>query len=56
MRHGRGAASRLAKLITIGGDPARALGEAAIEAGMPRASVTHFDEQHGSGAGDRARK
>ena len=37
------AASRLAKLITIGGDPARALGEAAIDAGMPRAAVTHFD-------------
>jgi UDP-N-acetylmuramoyl-tripeptide--D-alanyl-D-alanine ligase len=36
------ASSRLAKLITIGGDPARALGEAAVEAGMPRASVTHF--------------
>ena len=34
--------SRLAKLITIGGEPARALGEAAIEAGMPRAAVTHF--------------
>ena len=41
---GRAAAgSRLAKLFTIGGDPARALGEAAIEAGMPRAAVTHFD-------------
>jgi UDP-N-acetylmuramoyl-tripeptide--D-alanyl-D-alanine ligase len=37
------AASRLSKLFTIGGDPARALGEAAIEAGMPRAAVTHFD-------------
>jgi len=36
------ASSRLAKLITIGGEPARALGEAAIEAGMPRAAVTHF--------------
>ena len=41
---GRAAASsRLAKLITIGGDPARALGEAAIDAGLPRASVVHFD-------------
>jgi UDP-N-acetylmuramoyl-tripeptide--D-alanyl-D-alanine ligase len=41
---GRSAAnSRLARLITIGGEPARLLGEAAIEAGMPRASVTHFD-------------
>ena len=51
---GRAAASsRLAKLITIGGDPARALGEAAVEAGMPRASVTHFDEQHGRRCRDR---
>ena len=41
---GRAAASsRLAKLITIGGDPARALGDAAIDAGLPRASVVHFD-------------
>lgn len=40
---GRAAAgSRLAKLITVGGEPARALGEAAIEAGMPRAAVMHF--------------
>jgi UDP-N-acetylmuramoyl-tripeptide--D-alanyl-D-alanine ligase len=40
---GRAAASsRLARLITIGGEPARALGEAAIEAGMPRAAVAHF--------------
>ena len=30
------AASRLWRLVTIGGDPARALGDAAIEAGMPR--------------------
>lgn len=41
---GRAAAgSRLAKLFTIGAEPARAMGEAAIEAGMPRAAVTHFD-------------
>jgi UDP-N-acetylmuramoyl-tripeptide--D-alanyl-D-alanine ligase len=41
---GRAAASsRLSKLFTIGGDPARALGEAAIAAGLPRAAVTHFD-------------
>jgi UDP-N-acetylmuramoyl-tripeptide--D-alanyl-D-alanine ligase len=41
---GRAAASsKLAKLITIGGEPARALGEAAIEAGLPRAAVSHFD-------------
>ncbi len=38
------ASSRLAKLITIGGELARALGEAAIEAGMPRAAVTHFGD------------
>lgn len=37
------ASSKLAKLFTIGGDPARALGDAAIDAGMPRAAVTHFD-------------
>ena len=37
------ASSRLAKLFTIGGDPARALGEAAIDAGMPGSAVTHFD-------------
>jgi UDP-N-acetylmuramoyl-tripeptide--D-alanyl-D-alanine ligase len=41
---GRAAAgSRLAKLITIGGEAARALGDAAVEAGMPRAAVVHFD-------------
>lgn len=41
---GRAAASsRLARLVTIGGDPARALGDAAIDAGLPRASVAHFD-------------
>ena len=37
------AASRLWRLVTVGGDPARALGEAAIEAGMPRQAVIHFD-------------
>ena len=37
------AASRLWRLVTIGGDPARALGAAAIDAGMPRPSVIHFD-------------
>ncbi len=35
--------SRLAKLITIGGEPARLMGEAAIESGMARAAVTHFE-------------
>jgi UDP-N-acetylmuramoyl-tripeptide--D-alanyl-D-alanine ligase len=37
------AASRLARLFTIGGDAARALGEAAVDAGLPRAAVMHFD-------------
>ena len=37
------AASKLSKLITIGGEPARAMGEAAVAAGMPRQSVVHFD-------------
>jgi UDP-N-acetylmuramyl pentapeptide synthase len=37
------AGSRLAQLITIGGDPARALGDAAVAAGMPRSAVVHFD-------------
>lgn len=37
------AASRLAKLITIGGEPARLMGEAAVEAGLPRSAVTHFE-------------
>jgi UDP-N-acetylmuramoyl-tripeptide--D-alanyl-D-alanine ligase len=41
---GRAAASsRLARLFTIGGEPAKAMGEAAIDAGLPRSSVTHFD-------------
>ena len=34
--------SRLAKLFTIGGEPARLMGEAAIESGMARGAVTHF--------------
>jgi UDP-N-acetylmuramoyl-tripeptide--D-alanyl-D-alanine ligase len=37
------AASKLAKLVTIGGGPARALGESAIDAGLPRGAVMHFD-------------
>ena len=36
------AGSKLTKLITIGGEPARLMGEAAIDAGMPRAAVSHF--------------
>jgi UDP-N-acetylmuramoyl-tripeptide--D-alanyl-D-alanine ligase len=34
--------SRLAQLITIGGEPARAMANAAIAAGLPAAAVTHF--------------
>ncbi|MGH9219986.1 MAG: UDP-N-acetylmuramoyl-tripeptide--D-alanyl-D-alanine ligase [Vicinamibacterales bacterium] len=37
------AASRLSKLITVGGEAARAMGDAAIAAGMPQQSVMHFD-------------
>jgi UDP-N-acetylmuramoyl-tripeptide--D-alanyl-D-alanine ligase len=37
------AASRLSRLITVGGDAARALGAAAIEAGMTPQSVIHFE-------------
>jgi UDP-N-acetylmuramoyl-tripeptide--D-alanyl-D-alanine ligase len=39
---GRAAAgSGLSALITVGGEPARALGRAAVAAGMPASSVTH---------------
>ena len=37
------AQSKLSKLFTIGGDPARQLGDAAIDAGLAPAAVTHFD-------------
>jgi UDP-N-acetylmuramoyl-tripeptide--D-alanyl-D-alanine ligase len=41
---GRAAASsRLWRLVTVGGDPARAMGEAAVAAGMPRPSVLHYE-------------
>jgi UDP-N-acetylmuramoyl-tripeptide--D-alanyl-D-alanine ligase len=36
------AALRLAKLVTIGGESARALGVAAVAAGFPARSVTHY--------------
>ena len=36
-------ASRLWRLVTIGGASARALGDAAIAAGMSRQAVIHFD-------------
>jgi UDP-N-acetylmuramoyl-tripeptide--D-alanyl-D-alanine ligase len=38
------AAAGLTKLFAIGGDPARALADAAIAAGMPRESVTYFPQ------------
>lgn len=37
------AASRLSRLITVGGPSARALGEAAVAAGLAANTVTHFD-------------
>jgi len=37
------AGSRVARLITVGGSSARALGEAAIAAGQPANTVSHFD-------------
>ncbi len=37
------AGSRLARLITIGGPSARALGEAAVAAGQPATTVRHFE-------------
>jgi UDP-N-acetylmuramoyl-tripeptide--D-alanyl-D-alanine ligase len=41
---GRAAASsRLAKLFTIGGEPAREMGAAAVAAGMSAGAVAHFD-------------
>jgi UDP-N-acetylmuramoyl-tripeptide--D-alanyl-D-alanine ligase len=41
---GRAAAgSGLALLVTVGGTPARAMGRAAVEAGMPGAQVRHAD-------------
>ena len=51
---GRAAAnSRLARLITVGGEPARAMGEAAIESGM-RARGDAFRERPRSGDGHAA--
>jgi len=38
------AAAGVGLLLTVGGDAARALGAAAVEAGMPDASVLHSDE------------
>jgi UDP-N-acetylmuramoyl-tripeptide--D-alanyl-D-alanine ligase len=33
--------ARVDRLVTVGGDPARAMGEAAIAAGLARDAVTH---------------
>jgi len=38
------AAAGLDVLFVVGGEPARELGDAAIAAGMPRGSVTYFDQ------------
>jgi UDP-N-acetylmuramoyl-tripeptide--D-alanyl-D-alanine ligase len=38
------AAAGLRLLFTIGGGPARAMGDAAIAAGMPAAAVTHVEK------------
>jgi UDP-N-acetylmuramoyl-tripeptide--D-alanyl-D-alanine ligase len=38
------AASGVRLLYTIGGGPARAMGDAAVAAGMPSAAVTHFEK------------
>ena len=44
------AQSKLWRLVTVGGAPAHALGEAAIAAGLPRQSVRHFDTSAGAAA------
>ena len=44
------AASRLARLFTVGGPSARALGEAAVAAGLAAAAVTHFDDSSAAAA------
>jgi UDP-N-acetylmuramoyl-tripeptide--D-alanyl-D-alanine ligase len=36
------AAAGLAALVTVGGDAARALGDAAVAAGMARSAVSHY--------------
>ena len=47
------AGSRLARLLTVGGAPARALGEAAVAAGLAANTVTHFDSSADAAAGIR---
>jgi len=44
------AASRLSRLLTVGGPSARALGEAAVEAGLAANSVTHFENSTAAAA------
>ena len=40
---GAAAASGLGLLVTIGGEPARAMAEAAVAAGMPQSAVNYFE-------------
>lgn len=52
------AASGVARLVTVGGEPARRLGAAAVAAGLPASSVTHVataDDAAALLAGDIAR-
>lgn len=47
------AASRLSRLLTVGGPSARALGAAAVAAGLAANSVTHFDNSAAAAAAVR---
>lgn len=50
-RAGRAAAGAgIALLVTVGGDPARALGEAACEAGLPAGAVVHVGDGEAAAA------
>ena len=40
----RAAASGLRRLVAIGGEPARALADAAVRAGMAASAVSHFEK------------
>jgi len=44
------AAAGLAALFAVGGPPARALADAAIDAGMPRTNVTYFEKSDAAAA------
>jgi len=45
-----GAAAGLAALFAVGGPPARALADAAVDAGMPRADVVYFETSDAAAA------